>query len=253
MERTFESLIPRMQPSVPGCPHATIAQYIRTSAIKTCERTLAWRHAQTPYALNPGVPQYLYRKPAGTDIHAVFYAGINGRPLDRLTLEHAVERYPEWADLYGGVPFEELWVGEGAFNTEAFNENAFNAGAQFTLTEEALEKASEPRSITQLTPDQFVLLPAPDDSREYILRLIYALKPARNATGIPSVIFEELEDAIMHGALQELLVIPGMAWSDRELASYHARQYTYQVSERRARANLGNVRGTMTAKMQPFG
>lgn len=103
MERTFESLIPRMQPSAPGCPHATIAQYIRTSAVRTCERTLAWRYAQTPYALNPGVPQYLYRKPAGADIHAVFYASINGRPLDRLTLEQAVERYPEWADLYGEI------------------------------------------------------------------------------------------------------------------------------------------------------
>lgn len=253
MDRTFESLIPRIQPSAPGCPYATIAQYVRTSAIRTCERTLAWRGTHTPYALSPGVPQYAYRKPAGTDIHAVFSATINGRPLNKLTLDQAIERYPEWADLYSGVPFEELWVGEGAFNTEAFNTGTFNAGAQFTLTDEALEKASEPRSITQLTPEQFVLLPAPDDSREYMLRLIYALKPARNATGIPSVIFEELEDAIVHGTLQELLVIPNMAWSDRELASYHARQYTYQTSERRARANLGNVRGTMTAKMQPFG
>ena len=253
MERTFESLVPRMQPSVPGCPHATIAQYIRTSAIKTCERTLAWRYAQITSALSPGVPTYLYQKPANTDIQAVFLATVNGRPLDRLTLEQAVERYPEWVDLYSGVPFEELWAGEGAFNTEAFNEGGFNAGAQFTLTDEALEKASEPRAITQLSSDQFILLPAPDNSREYILRMIYALKPTRSATGMPANIFAELEDAIMHGALQELLVIPNMPWSDRELASYHARQYTYHVSERRARANLGNVRGTMTAKMQPFG
>lgn len=253
MERTFESLIPRLQPSVPGCPHATIAQYVRTSVIKTCERTLAWRYAQTPYTLNPGIPTYAYQKPANTDVHAVFLATVNGRPLEVLTLDQAVQRYPEWADLYSGVPFADLWVGSGAFNEDAFNEQGFNAGAQFVLSDEALAKASDPRIITQISPDQFVVIPPPDASRTYTLRMIYALKPTRSATGIPAVIFDELEDVIMHGALQELLVIPGMAWSDRELASYHARQYTYHVAERRARANLGNARGTMTAKMQPFG
>jgi hypothetical protein len=57
----------------------------------------------------------------------------------------------------------------------------------------------------------------------------------------------------MHGTLQHLLVLPNQAWSDRELAAYHAKQYVYQTAERRARANLGNVRGNMRARMQPFG
>lgn len=252
MERTFASLIPRLQPSVPGCPHATIDQYVRTSAIKTCERTLAWRATGTPYALSPGVPTYDYQKPNGAAVHAVFLASVNGRPLEVLTLDQAVQRYPEWADLYSGVPFDELWVGDGTFNGDGFNEQGFNAGAHFVLTDEALAKASDPRVITQISPDQFIVIPPPDASRQYMLRMIYALKPTRAATGIPAVIFDELEDVIMHGALQDLLVIPNMAWSDRELASYHARQYTYHVAERRARANLGNARGTMTAKMQPF-
>jgi hypothetical protein len=65
--------------------------------------------------------------------------------------------------------------------------------------------------------------------------------------------FGELEDAIYHGALQELLVIPSQAWKDYELAAYHAKQYTYCVTERRARANIGNMRGTMRVQMVPFG
>ena len=65
--------------------------------------------------------------------------------------------------------------------------------------------------------------------------------------------FDELEEAIMHGALQHLLVLPNTNWSDRELAAYHAKQYVYQTSERRARANLGNARGMVRARMQPFG
>lgn len=253
VDRAFESIVPLLQPSVPGCPQPTIVQYIRNSAIRTCERTLAWRYAEIPYALSPGIHQYSYRKPQNTDVHVVFMASVNERPLDRITLDEAVLKYPQWADLYGGVSYDELWIESGTFNNEALNETVFNGGAQFSIPENALERASDPRIITQLTSDQFVVLPLPDDQRTYILRLLYALKPKRNSTGMAAVVFDELEEAIMHGALQEMLVLPNMAWSDRELASYHAKQYLFHVTERRARANLGNMRGTMTAKMQPFG
>ena len=83
--------------------------------------------------------------------------------------------------------------------------------------------------------------------------MFFALKPKKFGTAMDEVIFDELEEVIMHGALQHLLVLPNQAWSDRELAAYHAKQYVYQTSERRARANLGNVRGTMRTRMQPFG
>ena len=65
-------------------------------------------------------------------------------------------------------------------------------------------------------------------------------------------IFNELEEAILHSALQYLLVLPNVAWSDRELASYHAKQFLREMVERRARANLGNMRGTMRATAPKF-
>jgi hypothetical protein len=83
--------------------------------------------------------------------------------------------------------------------------------------------------------------------------MFYALKPKRSSTGMDEVIFDELEDVITHNALQHLLVLPNTNWSDRERAAYHAKQFIFQLSERRARANLGNVRGVMTAHMQRFG
>jgi len=250
--RTFDSLVNAVSPNVPGCPYPLILKHVRDSAIRTCERTLYWRHAEAPYALSAGVPEYAYRKPVDADVHAVFMATVNGNPLDKLTLDQAIDQYPIWADLYGGVPYEQLWSGSGSFNEDPLNEDVFNGGPTFTLTDEALENASEPRIITQVTPDKFIVLPLPDDTKQYVLRLIYALKPKRTATSMPSYICDELEEAIVHGALQELLVMPNASWTDRELATYHAKQYTFKIAERRARANLGNVRGTMTAKMQPF-
>ena len=41
-------------------------------------------------------------------------------------------------------------------------------------------------------------------------------------------------------------------WSDRELAAYHAKQFIFKLSERRARANLGAGRASMRVESQQF-
>jgi hypothetical protein len=253
--RTFASLVPRVQASVPGCPHATIVQYIRDSAIRTCERTLYWRYQVPLFNLSPGVSEYAYNKPISTDVHAVFEAVVNKRPLERLTMEKAIELYPQWADLFSGVNPQSVWMSNpgNQFNTYQFDGAQFNYGDNVTVPPEALADGSTPQSITQITPDRYIILPLPGNDKPYQCRMFVALKPKRNTAGMDEFIMDELEEVIMHGALQHLLVLPGQAWSDRELAAYHAKQFTFQTAERRARANLGNVRGTMRARMQPFG
>lgn len=251
--RTFDSLIPRLSPSAPGCPTYTMLQYIREAAIRVCERTLSWRHAQPTANLLPGVYEYAYSKPPETDVHAVFGAHLNGEPLRVLTLEQALVAYPKWADLYGGVDLATVWTGATAgLNETDLNAVAFNGGGTLTVPAEAMEDASEPRSVTQVTPDKYVVLPLPDDAKVYALRMFYALKPSRNAVGMDEVLFNELEEAILHGALQHLLVLPNVSWSDRELATYHAKQFLREITERRARANIGNMRGTLTATAPRF-
>lgn len=252
--RTFASLVPRLNPSVPGCPQYTMIQYIRDAAIRVCERTLLWRYTQPTFPLLPGVHEYLYDKPANTEVHVLFDAMANDRPLTKLTLEQALYQYPEWADLYSGEDPSTVWslTPSGSFNTYEYNNGLFNEDPAFVLPESAVAKASEPRSITQLTPDKYIVLPLPDDEKTYTMRMFYALKPTRDADGMDEAIFNELEEAILHSALQYLLVLPNVAWSDRELASYHAKQFLREMVERRARANLGNMRGTMRATAPKF-
>jgi hypothetical protein len=255
-DRTFASLVPRVQASVPGCPNATIVQYIRDSAIRTCERTLYWRYQVPLFNLSPGVSEYLYNKPIATDVHVMFEAVVNKRPLERLTMEKAIELYPQWADLYSGQDASVLWSltpPVSTFNTPMYNGVQYNEDSEFVLPDAIVADGSTPQSICQISPDKYVILPLPDNEKLYQCRMFVALKPKRSASGMDEVIFDELEEVIMHGTLQHLLVLPNQAWSDRDLAAYHAKQYVYQTSERRARANLGNVRGTMRARMQPFG
>lgn len=254
-DREFSTLITKVNPSVPGCPYPMIENYIRDAAIRTCERTLAWRYAVPLFNLQPGVYEYSYNKPNNTDVHALFEAVVNCNALSRLTLEQAIFQFPCWADLFSGLSLQQVWAQNpsGGFNSPLYNQLPYSGPSQFTLPAQALEDASTPAAICQLSPDKYIILPLPDDDRVYEMRMFLALKPKRTATGMDEVIFDDLEDVIVHGALQHLLVLPNANWSDRELAAYHAKQYVFHVNERRARANLGNVRGNMTARMQSFG
>jgi hypothetical protein len=82
--------------------------------------------------------------------------------------------------------------------------------------------------------------------------MFVALRPTPTATGMDKTAFDELEQLIVHGALQHLLVLPDKSWSDRELAVFHAKQYSYKTTLRRAKANLGVARASMTVQMRPF-
>jgi len=251
--RNFESLVYKLSPSVPGCPQPTIVQYIRDAAIRTCERTLYWRYQIPVFNLSPGVVAYPFNQPPNTDVHAIFEAVVNCNLLDRVTLEQAIYRYPCWADLFGGLDPQSVWGQSGSFNASQYNQLLFGGSGQLQLPDEALEGAREPLVISQINPDGYIVLPMPDDEKDYEMRMFVALKPKRDADGMDEFIFNELEDVIMHNALQHLLVLPDTNWSDRELATYHAKQYLFHLTERRARANLGNARATLTARAQPFG
>ena len=103
-----------------------------------------------------------------------------------------------------------------------------------------------------MTGDKYIVLPLPGNEKTYTLRMFFALKPKRTATGMDASVLDDLEDAIVHNALQHLMVIPNVVWTNLELAAYHAKQGLFGITERRARANLGNMRGTMTVSAPKF-
>lgn len=252
--RLFSTLLYKITPSVPGAPQPLVMQYIRDTAIRVCETSLAWRYVQDPFDLQPGSYSNLFNKPADTDVHVLFRATCNGRLLQRVILEDAIEMFPEWAQQYNGLSPEELWASTptDSFNDDQYNDVMFNGDSQITLPPAAYDGGSEPRVITQLTSDKYVILPLPGNEQVYTIRMFYALKPSRTATGMDEMVLNELEDIIVHGALQQLLVMPKVVWNDNTLAAYHAKQFLFRLTERRARANLGNTRSSMTARGNGF-
>jgi len=221
-KRTFASLAARINPSVPGCSLPLIVQHVRTAAIQTCERTLAWRYEQPAFNLTPGKYAYTYNKPTDADVHAVMHVALNeNEALSPITLDQATELYPGWVRAS-------------------------------TTAQDIADNGGQPRFITQVSPSQYNVLPPPNADKTYTLRMIYALKPSRDASEMDEGVMNQLEEAIVSKTLQDLLVLPGTSWSDRELASYHAKQFIARVSEQRAQANLGRVRASLTARAPRF-
>jgi hypothetical protein len=219
--RAFSTLSAKVSASAPGCPYPVVVQYIRDAAIRLCERALVWRYEQAAFNLTPGQYSYSFNKPNDTQVHAVLSATLNNTPMEILTLDAARELYPQWPVLS-------------------------------TTSTAIAENGTEPRSLAQVDTYRYVVLPAPDAAKTYSLRMIYALKPTRSALEMDERVFDEYELPIMHGALQNLLVMPKAEWTDRELASYHAKQFIFTMNEARAQANLGVFRGSMSVRFPPF-
>lgn len=213
--RTFLSLAARLSTSVPGCPQPVIMQYIRDAAIEVCERTLVWRYEQPAIRLTAGVYDYPYETPSDTEVHSFITVAVNGEQLSPQTIEQLHDKYPQWPDT-------------------------------------DVDHRGSPRYVTQIDADNFAIAPVPDGGITYDVKMILALKPVRTATGMDKTVFDDIENVIMHAALQHLLVLPSKPWSDRELAAYHAKQYLSKTTERRARANLGAGRASVSVQMRPF-
>jgi len=213
--RLFSDLVNRLAPSVPGCPQPVVLNYVRDAAIEACERTLAWRYEQPDIRLTPGVVDYPFEIPASTEIHAIITTSVNGVRVAAVTLETIHGLYPKYPD-------------------------------------NSTDQLSTPRYIVHIDPDTFYVAPPPDANTTYDVAMFVALKPLRDASGMDKSIMDDLETAIMHGALQHLLVLPERTWSDKELAAYHAKQYTFKVAERRARVNVGSGRAVLTATAPPL-
>lgn len=214
-DRTFVSLEPMLSPLVPGCPTPTIEQYVRYSAIEVCERTLGWRYEQDAIPLTAGVYAYDYELPDDTEVAAVMHAAVNDSIIPFLTQDQLHTRYPAWPQI-------------------------------------AAADRSIPAAVSQLDVDHFVVAPVPDDSDTFSMKMFLALRPTPTSTGMDTTAFDEMERSIFHGALKMLLAIPEKSWTDQDLAATHARLALFEITSKRAKANLGAGRASLSVRMTPL-
>lgn len=214
--RLFKTVEGKITPITPGVPQPVIVQHVRDSAIEACERTLAWRYEQDAITLTPGVYQYDYEVPDQSEVVGVFHSAISGSALAPVSLEQLLGQYPDWPNT-------------------------------------ATDARGNPSLVAQYDPDHFVLAPVPDTpTTPYQIKMILALRPTMDATGMDQTAFDELEPLIVDGALKRLLSIPNQSWTNGDLADYYARQVVFKTASRRAKANHGTVRASLSVQFPPF-
>jgi hypothetical protein len=205
-----------LAPLVPGAPQPLVEQYVRYAAIEACERTLAWRYEQDAIPLTAGVYSYDYEVPDDTEVVAVMHAAINGTPIKFITQDELHSLYPAWPDI--------------------------TTAARGT-----------PAVLSQLDFDHFAVAPVPDSpTTAYSVKMFLALRPTPDSTSMDKVAFDELERLIFHGALKHLFAMPNTSWANQELSATHAKLALYDSTVRRARANLGAGRASLSVRMTPL-
>jgi len=208
--RLFSDLVNRIAPSVPGCPQPVIVTFIKAAAIDVCERTNAWRYEHATITTTAGTYEYSFVPESEAEVFSVITASINGNKLTPTTLEALHRIYPKYPSSV------------------------------------AAERAT-PRYFFQISPITFHVGLVPDNSTDTI-EMFVSQRPTRASTGMNEATMDDVEDAIVHGTLQQLLTLPERTWSDTELAAYHAKQFIFKVNERRARANIGAGRAAPTVR-----
>jgi hypothetical protein len=212
--RLFSDLVNRIAPSAPGCPQPVILTYIRSAAIDVCERTGAWRYKHATVTTTAGTYEYSFVPESNAEVYSILTASLNGSALACATLDTIHRQYPKYPS---------------------------------SVTAER----STPRYILQTSPITFSVALVPDTSTDKI-EMFVSQRPTRAATGMNEAVMDDVEDAIVHGTLQQLLTLPERTWSDTELAAYHAKQFIFKVTERRARTNISAVRAAPTVRMSAW-
>jgi hypothetical protein len=83
------------------------------------------------------------------------------------------------------------------------------------------------------------LYPIPDAVQTLSASLV--LKPALNATGVETFLYNAYFDSLVSGALARLMRIPNKDWTNPKLSQMHQQIFYTGISEARTRAHRGVV------------
>lgn len=204
--------MPRTAPMLLAAPEPLIEQALVDSAIEFCERTLVVQRVLEPVRTRKGVPEYDLDLEQDTTLASVIWVSYAGRKLTNV-VQQAQE----------------------------------NANAYYPADPSAVSTPTQAHVFN----DTLRLYPAPDvDGGELVVRV--AVRPVRNARQFPDELYADWVEVVSSGAVARLAVIPGESFTNPELAAAMLGRFEKGVSEAKARASTGRMRGNLRVRMMPF-
>lgn len=209
----LDVFLPRLLPSVPGCPDPLARQAILDSAIEFCEETGVVQFTTDPqYTTNVAV--YEVDVPTGQKVSVVQRAWYGKTEL-RPTLSSMTN------------------------NVDAY-------------TAEASDPHAAPHSFLEYAPGEVTLYPTPGTLAVELLTFRVTTKPSRDATQVEDVLFQDWAEPIVAGALRRLHATPDTPFFSDTHAMRRAAEFQLGVSRARAEAQRGRIRGSMTVTHRAF-
>lgn len=209
----FEDLLKDISAEVPGCPEPVMDRELHDAAYDFCRRTGIWREELEPVTPKANVAVYEFVAP----------------------FEARVEKV-EWG-YYGTTQMH--------FRKES-QIRAANHRAE--------DDTGEPRNFALVRGDrnQFVVNPIPGSSETGKDFVFYALLlPTRASTEAPDWLFDEWQDALVHGALERLMR-QRAEWGEPQAAQMHGQLFRQEIARAKREALTGyGAQGQV--KMQRFG
>ena len=178
-------------PSLPGCPEDLAGNAIRNATIRLCERTKAHKADLTPIPILANVATYAYAAPTGTVV----------------------------------IRVEEAWMGsifitqrsQGEIQSLIFGNWRAATGTPLYLTGE------DERTLR--------LVPIASTDQASALNLYVSLKPAEDAGFVADRIYQEYKTVIARGAKAELMMSPGMPYTQMTLGQALQKEFEDQLGD----------------------
>lgn len=211
----LDVFLPRVLTSVIGCPDGLARQAVVDAAIEFCEETGIVRMMADTANTVPGVGTYDVYVPSG----------------QRVALT------------------QRTWYGTKELKP-ASSQQIDNVLAYAPGVDDATKSAGEPTSFYEIAPGEVAVFPIPLEIKPLTFRVV--TKPARAATQLEDVLFEDWVDAVVAGALARIQIIPDQPFSSPPLAQMNQAKFESMKGRARAEALRGRIRGSIFVAPRRF-
>ena len=92
----FDSIIKDVLPYVPNCPDSLIESSLRSACIEFAERSKAYTFDLDAITSIPGVYEYEFDQPSGTDVHQILWMTYDDNDLDPISPRSLELNYSDW-------------------------------------------------------------------------------------------------------------------------------------------------------------
>lgn len=209
----LDVFLPRLLPSVLGCPDPIAIQALLDSAIEFCEETGIVRVTTDP------------QRTSGT---ATYDVDVPTSQKVALT--------------------QRAWYGKREL-MPAMSSMVSNVDAYTLVTADPYQV---PHSFLESAPGEITLFPAPGAMATELLTFRAVTKPSRSATSVADVLFEDWAEVIVAGALKRLHAHPDTPYFSDGHAMRRATEFQLGINRARAEAQRGRVRGSITTAPRSF-